>query len=182
MCLLGFVVTAFYADPHKNLREGPHGPLRGLCHPDGPRFRTSLRTMVVLNVAMAEKFLDRDDTVAPPGGCVADKWPLWINHRLRRAMRSPPYAGALARARRGLRSQPLDVTDHALAQCWIGQAAGGGAHVLAHVVDPRGRGDGAVNAAGCSAGRSADRGSNDCKAAASNRPSAPAHLGTIGAH
>ncbi len=24
--------------------------------------------------AMAEKFLDRADTVAPPNGCVADKW------------------------------------------------------------------------------------------------------------
>ena len=28
-------------------------------------------------VAMAEKFLDRADTLATPSGCVANKWPLW---------------------------------------------------------------------------------------------------------
>ena len=31
-----------------------------------------------LYVAMAEKFLDRADIVAPSSGCVADKWPLWV--------------------------------------------------------------------------------------------------------
>ncbi len=31
-----------------------------------------------LYVAMAEKFLDRTDIVAPSSGCVADKWPLWV--------------------------------------------------------------------------------------------------------
>ncbi len=29
-------------------------------------------------VAMAEKFLDRVDIVAPSSGCVTDKWPLWV--------------------------------------------------------------------------------------------------------
>ena len=29
-------------------------------------------------VAMAEKFLDRADIVAPPSGCVTDKWPLRV--------------------------------------------------------------------------------------------------------
>ena len=31
-----------------------------------------------LYVAMAEKFLDRADIVAPTSGSVADKWPLWV--------------------------------------------------------------------------------------------------------
>src|SRR5262245_9563455 len=40
-------------------------------------------------------------------------------------------------------SEPLDVSDHARAQGRIGQAVIGGAHVLAHVIHPRRRGDGA---------------------------------------
>ncbi len=35
-----------------------------------------------LYVAMAEKFLDRADIVAPSSGCVSDKWPLWVTSRL----------------------------------------------------------------------------------------------------
>ncbi len=34
-----------------------------------------------LCVAMAEKFLDRADIVAPSSGCVTDKWPLWVRSR-----------------------------------------------------------------------------------------------------
>ncbi len=37
-----------------------------------------------LHVAMAEKFLDRADIVAPSSGCVADKWPPWVCAVLRR--------------------------------------------------------------------------------------------------
>ncbi len=35
-----------------------------------------------LYVAMAEKFLDRADILAPSSGCVADKWPLRVTSRL----------------------------------------------------------------------------------------------------
>ncbi len=37
-----------------------------------------------LYVAMADKFLDRADIVAPSSGCVSDKWPLWVKCRRRR--------------------------------------------------------------------------------------------------
>ena len=39
-----------------------------------------------LYVAMAEKFLDRADTVAPSKGCVIEKWLLWV-----KLGRSPCY-------------------------------------------------------------------------------------------
>ncbi len=65
------------------------------------RIRTSTKTLMVHNagyvirrgrgsmdidhgrlyVAMAEKFLDHADIVAPPSGCVGDKWPLWFKSR-----------------------------------------------------------------------------------------------------
>ncbi len=43
------------------------------------RFRTWIYTMVVFNVAISEKLLDRADIAAPRSGCVADKWPLSAN-------------------------------------------------------------------------------------------------------
>ena len=45
--LSGLVIKASCADPRNNLREDPHGPSCGLCHPEGPRYRAWLRTMAV---------------------------------------------------------------------------------------------------------------------------------------
>ncbi len=49
-------------------------------------------------VALAEKFLDRADSVAPPSGCVAEECPRWLMTATRALQPAKPRSAAQERS------------------------------------------------------------------------------------